>query len=206
MSIFFMTTKKLPKQQIVDALNEVFNIEELLRNHYRVEGVKNRSDADLLDLCTRYRGKKIDLYTHSSPWDGGPILAFTLTFDDRYEICLLDGMNYCYKKFALCKELFHVVLSNPEFMTVNFGEVIEQCIVGGSLNGGASSEYVAEIAAMEYLFPYRDRLKIVATNYDLEEVSQAYRLPKLLVEQYLMKSRMDSLLVGYKDSSYASQL
>lgn len=178
----------------------------MLNNHYRVKGIKNRSDADLFDVCTRYLDKKIDLYAHSSPWDGGPIYAFTLTFDDRFEICLLDGMNYCYKKFALCKELFHAILSNPEFMSVDFGAVIEQCVAGGQLNGGASSEYVTEIAAMEYLFPYRDRLMIVKNSYDVEKVAQEYRLPKLLVEQYLTKSRMDTLLICYQESSYSAQI
>lgn len=64
MPSFFMTQTTLPKQQIIDALNEVYNINELLKNHYRSFHTKNRSDADLLDICTRHLQKKINLKKH----------------------------------------------------------------------------------------------------------------------------------------------
>jgi hypothetical protein len=197
-------TRTLPKQQIIDALNEVFNIEELLVNHYRSFQTSNRSDADLLDICSRYLGKRINTLTHQTPWDGGSILAFIVAYEDYYDICLLDGMNYCYNKFALCKELFHVVIENAEFQSIDSDSNINQCVTGGALSGGASSEFVAEIAAMEYLFPFKKRLDILSQNQqiDFEAIASEYRIPRLLVEKFLTKFRMDTLSCCYIESSY----
>jgi len=199
-----MTARLISKQNIVDALNEVFNIEELLKNHYRFYYEANRSDADLLHICQKYLGKKINVLTHETPWDGGSILAFCITYDDYYDICLLDKMNYCHNKFALCKELFHTIISNPEFQSIDVSNTINTCITGGSLTGAASSEFLAEIAAMEYLFPYTKRLHYVSSGdlIDYDEIAYTHRIPRLLIEKYLTKPRMDGLSSCYTESSY----
>lgn len=193
----------LPKQQVVDALNEVYNIQELLQQNYGSYHSKNRSDADLLDICKKYLQKNINTFVHDTPWDDGSILGFFVAYPDRYEICLLNGMNYCYNKFALCKELFHIVIENPEFQSVNFEYTINKCVNGGALNGADSNEYVAEIAAMEYLFPFKNRVEIYKSgNIDFEKVAMDYRIPRLLVEKYLTDYRMKTLAECYKASSY----
>ncbi len=197
----------IPKQDIVDALNEVFNIQELLKGHYRSFDHHNKSDADLLDVCTRYLGKKIRTYTHNTPWDKGSIVAFNVAYEDYYDICLLGELNYCYSKFALCKELFHVIIDNPEFQSIDYGTRINQCIIGGVLLGPDSNEYVAEIAAMEYLFPFKDREAILKqTDIDFDTIALTYRIPRLLVETYLNELRMDSLRGCYMDSSFGPYL
>ena len=203
MPSFFMTQTTLPKQQIIDALNEVYNINELLKNHYRSFHTKNRSDADLLDICTRYLQKKINLKKHLTPWENGAILAFIVSYEAYYDICLLDGMNYCHNKFALCKELFHIVIENPEFQSIFSDETIQECVTGGKLSGGASQEFIAEIAAMEYLFPFKERIKIYKQgNIDFDAIATEYKIPRLMVEKFLTKYRMQSLQVCYKESAY----
>lgn len=200
-----MTIKlQIQTQQIIDALNEVYNVEELLKNHSRVYLQKNRSDADLLVLCQKYLNKDIRVMTHDTQWDGGSIAAFIVTYPTYYDICLLDGMNFCQQKFALCKELFHTIIQNPEFQSIDFENTIDECYAGGSLSGTAASEHIAEIAAMEYLFPFKDRLKIVAAGeIDFHAIAQEYRIPRLRIEKYLTQFRMDTLKKCYSASSYA---
>lgn len=200
------TNLTIPKQDIIDALNEVYNIQELLRNHYRSYDHQNKSDSDLLDICTRYLNESIKTLTHHTPWDNGSILAFFVAYDDHYDICLLDGLNYCYKKFALCKELFHIVIEKPEFLSINYEETIGKCVNGGALNGAYSNEYVAEIAAMEYLFPFKHREEIIANgNIDFDSIASTYRIPRLLVEKYLNEYRMEGLRSCYSESSFGTK-
>ena len=202
---FFMTINlKIQTQQIVDALNEVYNIEELLRNHSIVYPQKCRSDADLLLLCEKYLEKDIRVMTHETQWDGGSIVAFIVTYQTYFDICLLDGMNHCHQTFALCKELFHTIIQNAEFRSIDFENTIDECYAGGSLSGIAASEYTAEIAAMEYLFPFKDRLKIVQQEtIDFDAVAQEYKIPRLRIEKYLTPFRMETLKKCYSASSYA---
>lgn len=198
------TQLTVPRQDVINALNEAFNIEQILKLHYRSHANNDRSDADLLDICTRYLNKKINLLTHETPWDGSSILAFFVAHPEHYDICLLDGMNYCYRKFALCKELFHIIIDNPEFQSVDFDYTIDKCVNGGQLNGADSNEYIAEIAAMEYLFPFRIRKMLVESgDVDYEKVAIQYRIPRLLVEKYLTDYRMQTLGGCYLKSSFA---
>ena len=142
--------------------------------------------------------------THDTQWDGGSISAFIVTYPTYYDICLLGGMNFCQQKFALCKELFHTIIQNAEFQSIDFENTIDECYAGGSLSGTAASEYIAEIAAMEFLFPFKDRLKIVeAGAIDFDAVAKEYRIPRLRIEKYLTPFRMDTLKQCYSASSYA---
>lgn len=199
-----MNQRTLPKPQIVAALNEVYNLDELLKNHYPSYNHGDRSDADLLDICRRYLNKEINLLEHAMPWGGGPILAFTVELHSgSYDICLLSGLNYCYSKFALTKELFHVIISDPEFKTIGFDDTIDRCIAGGPLSGDASAEFVAEIAAMEFLFPYKDRLALFSNDtMSPEKIAIEHRLPRVLVEQFLTHYRMKALAPCYEESAY----
>ena len=77
MPSFFMTQTTLPKQQIIDALNEVYNINELLKNHYRIH-TKHvpylqtaRRGGFFVCLkttktkCVKYTHKMIDICSHN---------------------------------------------------------------------------------------------------------------------------------------------
>jgi hypothetical protein len=76
-------------------------------------------------------------------------------------------------------------------------------VTGGKLSGGASQEFIAEIAAMEYLFPFKERIKIYKQgNIDFDAIATEYKIPRLMVEKFLTKYRMQSLQVCYKESAY----
>ena len=200
---FFMTQIKLQTQQIIDALNEVYNVEEILKLHFRSYYDDDRSDQDLLDLCKIYLGKDIRTHVHNTPWDKGAIIAFVVTYPEYFDICLLGELNYCHAKFALCKELFHTIIQNPEFQSIDSDSTIDACAAGGSLNGIAGSEFVAEIAAMEYLFPFKQRKLIFEQgNIDFDAVAEKFKVPRLLVEKFLTPFRMETLTHCYNKSSY----
>jgi hypothetical protein len=57
-----------------------------------------------------------------------------------------------------------------------------------------TSEWMAEIAAMQFLMPHSERLALVkpgapAVNY--LEIAKQYKIPQVFVEQYLSKAWLD---------------
>lgn len=192
MAFYFM---HIQKSRIIEALSEVDNIRYYHRLHYIGHDGKNKSDADLLSICQTYLSKNILIFCHQQAWDNGPILSFYIKFSDRYEICLLDKLNYCHRKFTLCKELFHIILDNPEFHSINFEKTIDDLMADGFIPDNSVSEMLAEFAAMEFLFPYSDRCVILETNPqpNFAQIAEQYKVPQRLVEVYLSENYISEL-------------
>lgn len=134
------------------------------------------------------------------------IYSFIATTNDgRYEICIVPGkgMTNCWKRFALCKELFHVMLDSESSRCIVLKDHLQDftsSILGLDVDANESSrnEVMAEFAAMEFLFPYVKRLdsiKDVAAAQNAKdayiEIAEKFKIPRLLVEEYLGKSRME---------------
>ncbi|MBP6367816.1 MAG: hypothetical protein KBA82_04315 [Nitrosomonas sp.] len=160
-----------------------------------------RSLDDLVDLCQKYLNKNVKLFEHKLHYTGQPMRGFFLAFDDSYHIVLLGGQNYCWKRLVLCKELFHIFLDDEEYQNKDIGALIDETTIG--LHSYENSkmpkppmqvELLAEIAAMEYLFPYNERRSKLDSfagmppNY--EAIAEQYKIPRFYVEQYLSNARM----------------
>jgi Zn-dependent peptidase ImmA (M78 family) len=150
-------------------------------------------------MCTEYLGKKIELkeLLNVQAQDNS-IRGYYLSFGDRYEICLLAGMNFCWRRFVACKELFHVILDDERYRTTDIYNHVEEVIakfpVAVMAGSAVVSEALAEIAAMEFLFPYPDRRRILtAGSPDYLAIAQRYKIPQALVEEYLVDSFVKGL-------------
>ncbi len=121
--------------------------------------------------------------------------------DGSYEINLHPALNPCWQRFILCKELFQVVLDGQEYRSVNLYAHLEQLIQimpgdgdDDSIYLPGVSELMAEIAAMEFLFPYSERLKIKSQkSINLLDVATKYRIPQKFVAIYLSDAYMGFL-------------
>lgn len=162
----------------------------------------------LLDMVRKIYDKKVILSRHHDSYEDHHIHSFlVLDPDDTYQICLLSKMTNCWDRFALCKELFHVVLDeeyvrNPQ-LTAHLKD-FRSSIVDTNNGGMDSSKYemLTEFAAMQFLFPYARRLDcleiISARTAKGEtkksvclEISKEFRIPRLLTEDYLEAQYMD---------------
>lgn len=133
--------------------------------------------------------------TFQAPLPRGFYLAMP---DGKYEICILPGQERVWERFVLCKELFHVLLDKQLSDSIfSNGENLERHLehfLGTDVfetTPSVQSEFLAEIAAMEFLFPYEHRMKQI--DHDAQDISDRYQIPKAKVEQFLHENFMAGL-------------
>lgn len=158
-----------------------------------------RSIEDTVWICQEYLNLKIEQNELPIPAARSSIRALYLAYDDHYEIYLLEGMNYCWNRFVLCKELFHVLLDTEEYRNTKIYQHLEEMGLkapepGQEPKSPAVSELMAEIAAMEFMFPYKDRVTIRKNGeVDYAQVAERFKIPQYYVEKYLADGWMDYL-------------
>lgn len=158
-----------------------------------------RSVEDFLLYCQSVAQIEVNdhpNHTHTGALPRGMFIPFD---GGRYEIVILPGQKYCWKRFVLCKELFHVLIDVNDkeniFINRDVDSHIEQYM--DKSNGlpntpqNVQAETLAEIAAMEFLFPYSHRLEQVGTDSGI--LAHRYKIPKALVEKYLLAHYIDGL-------------
>lgn len=177
-------------------INEQFKLYSL-DSENRVKPVDN-----LIKLCQEYLKKDIKLYEHKIPHTGQPIRGFYLAYPDYYEIVLLGEQNFCWRRLVLCKEIFHIILDDEEYQNKDIGRLIDEATITLPIYKNDAdpilpmqAELFAEIAAMEFLFPYNERKSILnkSQSPDYMLIAEQYKIPRFLVEKYLSKSAMNSL-------------
>lgn len=164
-----------------------------------------RCERQLLKLCVQELNKPVTIVviTDSKNDKVKTIKGSYLALVDSYQICLVENLNPCWKRFVICKELFHVLFDNPEFENMELSSHIEDCVsetpAVEDTPEAAQSEFLAEYSAMEFLFPYVDRLAIINKGepIDYMAVAKHYRVPRIYVERYLTEHmlKLASILI-----------
>lgn len=120
--------------------------------------------------------------------------------DGSSDIVLAKGLNHCWKRYSICKEIFHILIDQEQYRNLDIFAHTEMVSVGVALDDsnvqpGVAAEYLAEFAAMEFLFPYANREAIIKSikEPDYLAIATQYRIPQLLVDKYLSKLRMEPL-------------
>lgn len=184
------------------AIEKAHEIGEIHRLHYLHSDATEKSLPNLLDLCECYLQKKIIVREHKMQHEGQPIRGFCLAFDDEhYEVALLGGQNKCWRRLVLCKELFHVILDEEKYQNSSITSLIDDAAI--DFPNPASqpklpivAEMLAEIAAIEYLFPYSDRKKTLeilksGDGVDYGAIARQYGIPRVYVESYFKPKAME---------------
>jgi hypothetical protein len=105
--------------------------------------------------------------------------------------------NFCWRRFIQCKEMFQVVVDRPEGRTTDYENQLKQLNPQFPFQrnyvASIASEDMAEVAAMEFLFPYLQRKVCIAKDLGYMAVAKQYRVPQSLVSRFLSESYMDIL-------------
>jgi Zn-dependent peptidase ImmA (M78 family) len=158
------------------------------------DGTKKSVD-DLLWLMQQYLEKRITprellILADDSKTVHGMYAAMA---DGSYEIYVLAELGGVEGRFVLCKELFHVVIDKDECRNMHLYEHVVESQSSFSIstlkpNVSVQWEALAEIAAMEFLFPYADRVRILEAcggNPDFAAIAHRYGVPQVYIEMYL---------------------
>lgn len=148
--------------------------------------------------------KNVTLSFHHDSYEDHHV--YSLLYVDKdgcYHICLMSGMSNCWNRFALCKELFHVILDEESVRNSSIIDHLKdfRSSMIDSDNGGrdsSKSEFLTEFAAMQFLFPYAKRLNCLeeiaqrtasgeSKKAVFAEIATRLRIPRLLTEDYLGK-------------------
>jgi Zn-dependent peptidase ImmA (M78 family) len=175
-----------------------------LSEHYRqlvLNGNASRKSIDqLYEIIKTYLQKVVTVKDVNVPRN--TIAALVLVMEDgSYKVGLLSGMPDEERRFAYCKELFHVVLDVVECRNMKIFGHIEEVVATFPVRDSkpkrsAVAEKLAEIAAMEFMFPYTDRLTVLSGangNPDFTACAKRYGIPRELAELYCSDPWMDFL-------------
>lgn len=162
-----------------------------------------RSVDILIKICKQYLEKNIVIYELDvdkvdSPIYGASILQKT---EGRYDICHVKNLNYCWQRFVICKELFHVVLDEEQYRSIGIGSHIDEVTVAFPDDESRPSppvivEKLAEIAAMEFLIPYAERkteCEMKNGGINCRAIADRYKVPLVYVEKYFSIPYMEAL-------------
>jgi hypothetical protein len=163
-----------------------------------------RDIESLLWMCSVY----VEQWIRSSEADNADlnvnsmaVWATTIVMADGYEIYYVQGLDEFWLRFVVAKEAFHVVLDSTAVRNMDLmGHIVEMAAITSSpvaaatMTPAAAVEMMAEIAAMEFLFPYAKRLEELNNGEkDWSSIAAKYKVPQHFVELYLSTTSMDEL-------------
>lgn len=160
---------------------------------------KNLDDSWMMDFqnSIKQKGYEFAIKILNVPEKQHAVKGFFVAKDNSYEIVLLQGLNHCWRRLVLCKELFHMLLDNAEYRDMNLDEhiigTLGVVISEKTPSNAVKSEIIAEVAAMEFLFSYQARLEELKSNLTTKEIAEKYKCPLQLVEKYLLEENMNEI-------------
>ena len=155
----------------------------------------------LVDVCKAYLPREIvikDMWPEAGSANDS-IRSFCLNMHGQpFEICLLSGLNYCWRRYCVCFELFHAILEQPAANTTSIYSHIQDVLDAfpdASAMGtpATRNEALAEFGVMEFLFPYSEREKLALPLTEPRSIAEQYKVPQVLVERYTGEQYMDAL-------------
>jgi hypothetical protein len=222
-AIFFLKMKIISNKEIIKSLRVVRN----LRDFYSKNSVSFGSPCcvnteELVDICERHVGKKIAMFTgdYSARSGRANFASMYVRGESVDSIWLSPRLDRRELRYAVAKELMHVVLSDPEYGSLEIAATADSYIeyyqqhgvrpglllagnadtlFDSNLTKPAMAEGLARVAAMEFHFPYAAR----ASHQDLpdEDVAALYDLPVALIAKFRSPAMMNNLAAAHESAS-----
>lgn len=180
------------------------NQADLLAHHYGLmaHDATNpvRDIGEILRTCEQALQVTIKVVQQPEKEEHPWVLGSYVNSTNKNVEIVLAQQNECWSRFVLCKELFHIALDRAEVRNMSMDGLIEEIMLAFPDDHSTPAkpvvaELMAEIGAMELLFPYSARAKILAGNArpDFLEVATRYMVPKAHTERYLGPGYMKEL-------------
>ena len=187
-----------------DAIHCLGKAKEILEQ-YRLYSlhpeVDVRSIDDLKWICGDYLQRQVEVYDLPIEAQNRVVRGlFIALADGTYQVFRLADLGDREKRFVTCKELFHVILDEERCRNMDLWAHLEEsqtslAIEHSEPNSSVKMEIMAEMAAMEFLFPYEKRVEelgrgAVANEEFFEALAHKYGVPQIYVEAYLSDRNM----------------
>lgn len=156
----------------------------------------------LVKVCQETKGVEIEFHQVDSPSSDKWLLGACIVNDGKVQqILFANHLNRCWRRFVLCKEMMHLLIDCDDYRNPQIFAHLQEISLHFPIDDSRPSkpvvaEFLAEVAALEYLFPYKIRSEILAQgNVNFQAVAEQYRVPVLFVERYLSEGYMAALKV-----------
>jgi len=152
--------------------------------------------ADDLDWILQGRtGKPIFHRLLPVRYDQAKYRSFYVLFPDKFTIYYARDLAGPHLRYYKTKELMQIALEHEGLRTKDIVEFVRNMMIRGSpdsfelnLGHAATSDTLADIAAMEYLFPWSHRLNYVDIVFNgdgngISEIAERYDIPAFVVQR-----------------------
>jgi Zn-dependent peptidase ImmA (M78 family) len=177
-----------------------------IAEQYRLQNIGSddpqRNLESFVETVRRFLGVDVRLFQLQLDKEDSVVFSACVMYEDKHcDVLFVDGLNTCWRRYVVCKELFHIIIDLPEYRNMNIEQHVQELTVAfpdddSSPEKAAVAEFIAEIAAMEFLFPYAKRAQELAQaggTADYAAIARKYRVPVLFVERYLSQEWMRAL-------------
>lgn len=187
-------------KNVQDCLHAARNLQEQYRLYVLAGDRPDKSMDDLIWVFREYLDCELEINLLEEPVANQSVFGHYLKLEAKCVINVQPRLELPMTRFVTVKELFHVVLDEEACRIIkieeHLAEVFATFPVPDSTPGfNVVSEILAEIAAMEFMFPYARRREELARadNPDFGAIAEKYGIPQALVEQYMGQDYMDQL-------------
>lgn len=191
----------LSDDDVIRCLDKAKEMSEAYELYVRAPDASARSMDDMIWVVGEYLQKKVEVNDLDVLADDKVIRGMFAAFHDgHYEIFLLGELNERERRVVTTKEMMHVLLDEEDCRNMDiYGHVQEAASSFSIENEDANpespvaTEFLAEIAAMEFLLPYAKRKAILEHangEPDYAMVARVYGIPQVYVEEYLSDRMM----------------
>jgi len=169
--------------------------------YVRAPDASARSMDDMIWVVGQYLQKKVEVNDLDVLADDKVIRGMFAAFEDgHYEIFLLGELNERERRVVTTKEMMHVLLDEEDCRNMDIYGHVQEAASSFSIEkedanpeSPVATEFLAEIAAMEFLLPYAKRKAILQHangDPDYAMVARVYGIPQVYVEEYLSDRMM----------------
>lgn len=123
---------------------------------------------------------------------------FVMKSEHQFDIVYVRDLDEKMKRFVICKELFHILIDEEQFRDMDIEghlQALTTAYPRDDFKPRASvlAEFLAEVAAMQFLLPRTCRLEALGRKTPPAAVSDRYGVPLMFVERYMSEEWMRNL-------------
>lgn len=198
----------IDQKDLEAAIAKANEINDVYNSQYSAGGNPEKSVDFLLEICSRYLGKTFEIQEVEVHFEGSAVYSMCVMSANHVEIVIAKGLNHCWKRYTVCKELFHVLIDTEDCRNLDLAALTEAVSFTfpndeAHATKSVSAEFLAEVAAMEFLFPYASRERHYDSAHanananggglNFKDIAVMHRIPQRYVDQYLTDQLLHKL-------------
>ena len=182
---------QLDFDKAVSVFRKIRQIREEIKSYSLAQGRHVVPEQEYLRVISQMY--KISIKSKEVPFEGTFLRGMVLRYPDRALILVKKNMEKDWQRFTVIKEVSHLVIDELEDWSTDAVSTIRNLLMEYRIHQDrvaksvVQSEVFAELAAIELLYPYEDRIgdrdKINSGELTSAQISGRYDIPEVFCAQ-----------------------